>query len=255
MIIAQITDLHIGFHGKGNPCENTQRLDIIIKSMRGLKAQPDLMLVTGDLVESGEKWAYEQLKESLAVFDFPVFMALGNHDKRENFQSVFPDVAFADGFLQYTIDNYPVRIIVLDTLEEGRHGGSFGEKRAKWLEERLSEQTDKPTILALHHPPIKTGINWMTADPNSEWVKTLEGIVSRHKHVIHMVAGHIHRSIFKKFAGTTISVCPAVAPQVKLELAELDLDLVATARQRIPALANGRDFALREVGARAGVSG
>jgi predicted amidohydrolase len=38
-------------------------------------------------------------------------------------------------------------------------------------------------------------------------------------------------------------------------LAELDLDLVATARQRIPALANARPFALREVGACAGGGG
>ncbi|SDU37705.1 carbon-nitrogen hydrolase family protein [Stappia sp. ES.058] len=37
-------------------------------------------------------------------------------------------------------------------------------------------------------------------------------------------------------------------------LAELDLDQVAAARQRIPALANGRDFDVVQVGANAGVS-
>lgn len=225
MIIAQISDMHLGFDGKGVPCKNTDRLNKVIKAIADMKRQPDLLLATGDLTETGETWAYRDLKKALKPIPCPVFMLMGNHDRRAPFQKVFPDIEFEDGFLQYTIEDYPVRIIALDTLEEGRHGGSFCERREAWLDAKLSEQPDRPTLIALHHPPIHSGIGWMTSDPESEWVKRLHGVISKHDNVVHMIAGHIHRNIFRKFAGTTLSVTQATAPQVKLELADIDVNV------------------------------
>ena len=37
--------------------------------------------------------------------------------------------------------------------------------RAAWLRARLDEAPDRPTLIALHHPPIATGIGWLTEDP------------------------------------------------------------------------------------------
>jgi 3',5'-cyclic AMP phosphodiesterase CpdA len=224
MIIAQITDLHIGFYGQGNFGKNADRLAKVVKAITGLRQQPDLMIATGDLVENGEVWAYKNVKEALSEISCPIYMAIGNHDKREPFRKVFPEAEFNDGFLQYTIEDYPVRIIVLDTMEEGRHGGSFCVRRAKWLEAELSKQPDRPTLIALHHPPIDTGIGWMTSDPNSDWVKRLHDVISKYDNVVHIIAGHIHRTIFRKFAGTSLSVSQAIAPHVKLELAEINVD-------------------------------
>ena len=222
MIVAQITDLHIGFDGKDNACGNTLRLHEVVKSLRALKLQPDLILVTGDLVEHGETWSYELLKAELDQFDWPYHMALGNHDRRAAFRGVFPDQPFEGDFLNYTLEDGPLRIIVLDTLARGRHGGGFCAVRTQWLERKLSEQPERPTLIALHHPPVRTGIAWMTANIDRPWVKNLTSVISKHKQVVHMVSGHIHRPIFTRFAGTTLSVCPAVAPQVKLELADID---------------------------------
>jgi hypothetical protein len=84
-----------------------------------------------------------------------------------------------DGFLQYAIEDHPLRILVLDTLEEGRHGGNFCETRAAWLSERLAEAPERPTLIVLHHPPIESGLSWMTENPEAEWVKRLEAIVVR----------------------------------------------------------------------------
>jgi len=222
MIIAQISDLHIGFAGEGIPCKNIERLSIVVDELNGLMASPDLVIATGDLVESGAPWAYRELKNTLNQIKCPVYLAFGNHDRRTPFAEVFPHIPYTDGFLQYTIDDFPVRIIVLDTLREGWHGGSFCDARGAWLEAELAKEPEKPTVIAMHHPPIKTGIGWLTSDPCMEWVKRLERIVLGHKQVIHMVAGHVHRSIFKQFAGSTLSVTQAIAPQSKLELAEID---------------------------------
>ena len=149
----------------------------------------------------------------------------GNHDNRPAFKEVFSDKNFNNGFLQYVIEDYPVRIIVLDSLKPGRHGGAFCARRAKWLRERLEEQPERPTLIAMHHPPSKTGIGWMTASAEDGWVQRLNKVVKDHDNVVQIICGHIHRSISKGFAGTNVSVSRAVAPQVKLDLAPIDPDV------------------------------
>ena len=225
MIIGQISDLHIGFAGENKPCKNTDRLNLVLDAFDQMLAPPDIIVVSGDLVEHGEPWAYKALKKALKPIKPPVYLAFGNHDCRDAFKIEYPDTQYVDGFFQYTIEDYPVRIIVLDTLKEGRHGGSFCEIRARWLEQQLAQQPQRPTMIFMHHPPVATGINWMTADPQAQWVKLLESVISKYDNIVHIAAGHIHRNIFKNFAGTTLSITQAIAPQTKLELADIDPDV------------------------------
>jgi len=222
MIIAQITDLH---YGGGSGCfkdSNVERLRSIRSAIAELRIAPDMLVITGDLTEDGTTEQYLKLKDELAALKTPIFLALGNHDNRSAFSEVFPHYALQDGFVQYTIDDQPVRIIVLDTLEEGRHGGAFCESRGEWLETELAKQPNQPTLIALHHPPIASGIDWLTADPNADWVRRLNRIISKYDNIVHMISGHIHRTIHTKFAGTTLSVLDAIAPQVALELGTID---------------------------------
>ena len=81
---------------------------------------------------------------------------MGNHDVRETFRQVFPEVPTHDGFVQYVVDQGPLRLMMLDTLEEGRHGGGFCETRAAWLRRRLAEEPARATVIVfMHHPPVR----------------------------------------------------------------------------------------------------
>ncbi|MGZ8999346.1 MAG: phosphodiesterase, partial [Allosphingosinicella sp.] len=223
MLIAQITDVHLGFE-PGNPDEfNRQRLDLVLKDLCEMAPRPDLLLATGDLADTGDdRESYRRLRSILDVMPFPTFYALGNHDGRDAFAEIFPEVPTADGFVQYAIEDRAVRILVLDTLEEGRHGGNFCETRAEWLRERFDEQPERPTIVVLHHPPIESGLAWMTENPEAEWVLRLHDIIAGQENVVAMLAGHLHRPIATLWAGTTLAICPSTAPQVALDLAEID---------------------------------
>lgn len=223
MLIAQITDVHLGFD-RGNPDENNRkRLDETLRALTGMSPPPDLLLVTGDLVEYSDDGAgYAAMRDILSALPFPAFPALGNHDGRTAFAAAFPQVSTAGGFVQYAIEDWPLRILVLDTLEEGRHGGGFCEGRAAWLAARLAEAPERPTLIALHHPPIESGLSWMTEDPEAEWVRRLARVVSGHGNVVAMVAGHLHRPVVTQWAGTTLIVCPSTAPQVALDFAAID---------------------------------
>jgi len=225
MLIAQITDIHLGFD-PDNPAEfNRKRLDQVLGMLCALDPMPDLLLATGDLVDRGDEDSYRRLRNALSVCPFPVHMCMGNHDQRDTFHSQFPGVPIVDGFVQYSVDIDPLRLVVLDTLEDGRHGGSFCEVRARWLKAALAERPDVPTIIVQHHPPIEVGIAWMNTHPSEPWVDRLRDCLAGHDQVVAMICGHVHRPIVSHWGGVPVAICPSTAPQVALNLAPIDPDL------------------------------
>lgn len=221
MLIAQLTDLHIGFDLE-NPDElNFHRVAAAIDYVKGLSVVPDRLFLTGDLTDHGDVASYERLKGLIDSCAFPVHLCVGNHDDRAAMKQVFPDLPVEDGFVQYVIDEPEVRIIVLDTLDPGHHGGAFSHRRAGWLKARLAEAPGKPVLIVLHHPPIETGIPWMTAHQTEPWVMMLDKAIGDRPDVT-MISGHIHRSITTRWRGRMLAVAPSTAPQVALEMAPID---------------------------------
>ncbi|QMW24229.1 metallophosphoesterase [Sandaracinobacteroides saxicola] len=215
MLIAQISDLHIGFD-VDNPNErNLQRLNAVLDIL--IPMAPACLLVTGDLTEFGSLESYRRLHAALARCPFPIFAGVGNHDRRDEFAQVFTATGRDADHVHYTADLPGLRLVMLDTLDPGHHGGAFCESRAGWLRARLAEAPDTPTLLILHHPPIPTGIAWMTAFPQDPWVMRLESIVRANPQIRRVVAGHIHRALLRDWAGTTVAVCPSTSPQVALD--------------------------------------
>jgi 3',5'-cyclic-AMP phosphodiesterase len=224
MLIAQITDIHLGFD-PDNPTEfNRKRLDAIIAHLNGLSTKPDLVVATGDLVDRGAAESYVRLREAFATINAPVWPCLGNHDNRENFFATFPEIASSDGFAQYGINHDGVRLLFLDTLEEGRHGGAYCEARAVWLSTQLSAEPDTPTLLIMHHPPVEVGIGWMTTDPDEPWVARFADAIAGHDQVVGLICGHLHRPIASMWRGKSISICASSAPQVALDLSPINPD-------------------------------
>jgi 3',5'-cyclic AMP phosphodiesterase CpdA len=222
MLIAQITDLHIGFSGDRPDEPNLLRLDRVVAALAALHPAPDLLIATGDLTEHGDEASYHRLAAALAPLPFPVHYALGNHDLRGNFLAAFPDSPVAGGYVQYAIEDHALRCLVLDTLEEGRHGGALCETRAGWLAERLAEQPDRATLIILHHPPVEVGIAWMDPDPAEPWIARLAAAVAGHDNIIGILAGHVHRPISLPWQGHALTICPSSAPEVGLDLTPAD---------------------------------
>lgn len=224
MLVAQITDIHLGFEPDNVAEFNRKRLDQVLRRLCDLDMVPDLLFATGDLVDRGDVDSYRRLRSALEGCPFPVYPCMGNHDERANFRAAFPEIPVVDGFVQYVVETGPVRFVVLDTLEEGRHGGAFCEVRARWLSETLAGAPDRPTMIVLHHPPIETGIEWMTTHPDEPWVERLSAALAGHAQVFGMMCGHIHRTIVTSWGGRMLAVCPSTAPQVALTLAPIDAD-------------------------------
>jgi Icc protein len=224
MIIAQITDIHLGFE-PDNPGElNRRRLTQVVNAIQRGATKPDLLIATGDLTDRGDIVSYQRLRDAFSVLDIPVWPCLGNHDLRDNFHQVFPDVPVADGFIQYALNIAGLRVIMLDTLEEGRHGGAFCDRRAAWLTERLAEAPDVPTVIVMHHPPVVVGIDWMDPGVDEPWIARFRAVVEGQVQVQAILCGHLHRPISTRFGQTSLSICPASAPELVLDLRPMDLD-------------------------------
>ncbi len=222
MLIAQITDIHIGFD-PGNPDEyNLQRLRAVIARVASAPNRPDLVLLTGDLTEWGDAASYSRLVAELASLTMPVWPMAGNHDLRGPLLAAFPHVKCAGEYLQYAIDLPGFRVLMLDTLEEGRHGGAFCEARAAWLSAELAAQPGTPTLVALHHPPFESGIHWLDGAAREPWMARFAAAIAGHDQIVGIVSGHLHRTIATGFGGVPTIVAPSTAPAVALDLTAID---------------------------------
>ena len=121
------------------------------------------------------------------------------------------------GFIQYVIEDWPVRLVALDTLIPGESGGRLCAERLAWLDARLAEAPGRPTIVFMHHPPFVTGMRKMD-EMGLDGVEGLAAVIRRHPHVERIACGHLHRPIVRRFAGTVASTCPATAHQLALDL-------------------------------------
>ena len=75
----------------------------------------ELMVITGDLSDWGDREDYRWLKARLDVFPIPVRLCIGNHDNRAAFLDVFPDLAAEDGFVQGVRDPRAARCLCPST--------------------------------------------------------------------------------------------------------------------------------------------
>ena len=225
MLIAQISDVHIGFAPDEKPEElNRQRFRAVLGRILEGPNRPDMLVVSGDITDKGDFDSFEKTAALLADCPFPVWPMVGNHDSREGLTHAFPDIPVEDGFIHYVLEQEGLRIILLDTLEPGRHGGAFCAQRQAWLAGKLNEAPDTPTLIFMHHPPIVSGIDWMDPAPDEDWIRRFAAAVEGHDQIRAIHCGHLHRQLLTTFCGIPLSVTPPVAPLVAMDLRPIDAD-------------------------------
>jgi len=222
MLIAQITDFHIKTRGKRayRVVDTAQCLAAAVAALRALEPAPDIVVGTGDLTDFGRPEEYALLRELLAPLPMPVYLIPGNHDERDALRRAFRGDGYfpAEGFLHYTVEDRPVRLVALDTVIPGKASGQLCAERLRWLDATLAAAPDRPTAIVMHHPPFATGIAHMD-EIGLDGAGAFAAIVARHPQVERALAGHLHRSIQARVGGHAIaSTAPSTAHQVALDL-------------------------------------
>jgi 3',5'-cyclic AMP phosphodiesterase CpdA len=221
MLLCQISDPHLVPEGRlaYGKVDTPALLERCVSAIRALPRAPDAVVATGDLTDHALPEEYALLRELLAPLTVPVYLLPGNHDERGALQAAFPDMPHLqgeDGFVQYTVEDFDLRLVVLDTVVPRAPGGELCARRLAWLDRTLAA-VRRPTVVAQHHPPIAAGMSLMDSMRLANPAAQAE-VIARHPHVERVIAGHYHRPFHARFAGTVASVCPSTAHQLVLDL-------------------------------------
>lgn len=215
--LIHITDTHILPPGEVlyDEVDTAHHLKETVKLINRLQPVPDVVMITGDLVERANEISYEHFIELIGPLGMPTFVIPGNHDNPHLMSEVFAPTPYFPGTgdtLQYAVEGFPFRILALNSRAEGTELPEFGERRLAWLEQELG-QSDKPVLIALHHPPMKTGIELIDMG-GSEWYRGLEALLAEHDQVKLVICGHCHTDLCGHIGQVPVYMAGATAHQL-----------------------------------------
>jgi 3',5'-cyclic-AMP phosphodiesterase len=221
LLVAQITDCHVVAAGQrfSGRVDTGDGLRAAVHQLNEMHPRPDVVLATGDLVNDGVAAEYEHLATILADLEIDLYAVPGNHDDRSLLRSTLDQVppGGPDDRIDYVVEEYPLRLIGLDTTVPGDHGGESHLDQMDWLDRQLAAEPDRPTLIFQHHPPFPTGIAWMD-DVGLRHAERQAEVIERHTQVLAVICGHVHRSITTVIGRAAVSIAPSTGAQVSLEL-------------------------------------
>jgi 3',5'-cyclic-AMP phosphodiesterase len=148
--VLQLSDVHYAATPGGRVCNGDPhaRLTTVLAAAGRTLERVDVVVLTGDQTHHGDVDANRRLREMLAAIGAPILAAPGNHDDARSHNYVFGPAG--------TLEIGAWRVLTWDTCVAGEDHGDIDV--ATFLD-RMDELDDRPTIVALHHPPVAPTVN------------------------------------------------------------------------------------------------
>lgn len=184
--------------------DGLERLARVGDYARAAGMTPEVVIVTGDLVQRGHPGAYPQVARACAelatAVGAPVLTVLGNHD----------DPVAASALPGHCTGHTGVELIEgMRIVRLDSHSGRLGPEQLSWLRDVLASPAERGTIIALHHAPLESPMPALSkqglADA-AELLAVLEGSDTRA-----VLAGHFHHALTATAAGIPVFVGPSLA--------------------------------------------
>jgi Icc protein len=224
-LIAQLSDLHIGANENG--VDPVPHLEAVVDAVRALPNQVDAVLVSGDLTHDGDEPELQLAREVLERVEAPLYVLPGNHDDRALLREVF-DLPGEEGEpVNYSVDVGELRLVVFDSNVPGQDPGRYDADQLRWLDSELRAQPDRSTLLAMHHPPLATGVReWDGINLEPGQREALAEVVARHPQLRAIVGGHLHRIAVSTLAGCPVLSVPSTYLQARPDFESEGVDFV-----------------------------
>lgn len=220
--IAQLSDLHLSGNFKTtNHSEQDPSIRQFLACLGlALSYQPNFLLLTGDLVNNGDKDGYAWLFDTLTQTKLPFVCLAGNHDvtleighelpyEQRQFFPLDKDERLVSHARFDLPNNF--QLVCLDSAVSGKEFGRLSPESLAWLDDTLHTH-QRPTIIALHHPPITIGSAWIDA-LRLQNGDELFAILQNHPHAHTVLTGHVHQAHTLHHAHVQILTAPAVSRQ------------------------------------------
>ena len=224
VLLAHLSDPHIGADWANR--DPDAGLRTAIESVCSLRPRPAAVLISGDLSDNARDAEYERVRDLLAPIEAPVYVLPGNHDDRRTLRRHFAVPGADDDPIQYSVDVGPMRLVMLDTTRPGEDAGTLDANRLDWLDAELAAVPQVPTVLAMHHPPLVTGVPaWDAICLPASDRHQLGEVLARHRQVRRLVAGHLHCTMTGELAGRVVLTVPSTYVQARLEFGAQEIQL------------------------------
>ncbi len=163
-IVAIFSDPHI-LH---NPADSQQvvRFNQCVAKVLSMNPRPAKLIIYGDVAySSGELESYELFRKLIHPVEAAGIqweIAMGNHDRLENFQKVFPEKftqsPLVEGRYVNIVETPHADFIILDSYLTGEVRGEISAEQQEWLKATLKKYTKKPVFVGCHHQLENTKI-------------------------------------------------------------------------------------------------
>jgi len=185
------------------------RLQATLAAMQPWAARANGLVHTGDLVHDGSMAGYQRLRDALSRLGLPGRVMPGNHDDRAGMAQVF-DQGLLRAEPTMMLGNWMV--VCLDSLSDGAVEGRLSAEDLATLDQALNDTRADHLLIALHHPPVAVGTNWLDAiglhQPEAFWAR-----LDTEPRLRGVCCGHIHHAFSGERAGVPVYATPATAAQ------------------------------------------
>ena len=219
LLFCQISDTH--FMNKGgkiyDQIETYSQFTKVIEYCKNLNPNPDFYIMSGDLIHDNHEY-YQNYVELCNQLNKPYYLMMGNHDIRKNVKEHIINIQLIDksGFINFTIDNFSLKIICLDTVIEGGIEGELTSATLNWLEQELEKDSAKSTIIFMHHPPIKIG-SILFDDIKCKNGNDFLSLIKGYSNILKIVFGHVHCIYSHSIENLDLISCPSSSFQFPIE--------------------------------------
>ena len=208
--LLQLSDTHI-FARREEVREGVATFDCLRRTLDHAmdKADPDVVLLTGDIAEDYSREAYETVRELLGEIGKPVYCLPGNHDHLGRMVETLSAPPFH--FME-TLRMGPWMVPMLSTWDGDRGGGRLGEDELARLTRELESSDADHVMVCLHHCPIDVGSDWLDAVGLDDGAELL-GLVQQYPRVRAVLCGHIHQELDVVHHGVRLLGSPSTCYQ------------------------------------------
>lgn len=185
----------------------------IVSEIKGIETEIDFVLHTGDISETGSVESYSTAVELFSTFSKPVYWIAGNHDNLEAINS-FKNETNINSSKSFSINGTTfilLNSVVLASNGKNRSRGVLTSSELQFLKDTLEASNSNSVVIALHHPPIKTG-TWKD-ERMLENANEFSEILNSYGNNKLVLYGHQHQAQEKVIGSTKFYSPPAASFQ------------------------------------------
>lgn len=212
IVLLQVTDphLHAAADSKMRGVNTYETLLAVLEHVQQDERWPPAAIIaTGDLVQDESRGGYERFKSCFDKLGVPIYCIPGNHDDPQLMETLLAEKPFQ--FCgEAVIGTW--QLVLLSTHATGEDAGAIRAEDLSALDSYLAENTERPTMIFMHHQPVPMGSAWLDGVGlvnATDFLRVIEG----HPHVRGVVWGHVHQALDEQRGDVRFLSTPSTCAQ------------------------------------------